>query len=127
MFPPVYATCAADTSVATLLSDSSGRIRLFPAGEAPQAEARPYVVWNIIYGSPENVITDAPTADLYGIQIDVYGPTRDGVIAIATAIRNAVQIPAHVVRYNGESREAGTRADRHWRYSFDVEWMLIRA
>ena len=129
MFPPVYATCAADTSVATLLTDSDGRLRLFPAGEAPQTEARPYAVWQTIYGEPDNSLCCIPNTDLFGTQIDVYGPTLDGVRAIAeaSAMRSRRSMIALVVRYNGESREAGTRSDRHWRYSFDVEWRDYRA
>ena len=129
MYPPVYAVCAADTGVATLLTDSDGRLRLFPAGEAPQSEARPYAVWQTIYGEPDNSLSCIPNTDLFGTQIDVYGPTLDGVRAIAAAIRDACEASmiALVVRYNGETREAGTRSERHWRYSFDVEWRDYRA
>ena len=129
MFPPVYATLSADTGVATLLTDSSGRLRLFPAGEAPQSEARPYAVWQTIYGEPDNSLSCIPNTDFFGTQIDVYGPTLDGVRAIATAIRDAVEATniGWIARYNGESREAGTRAERHWRSSFDVEWRDYRA
>ena len=129
MFPPIYATCAADTSVVTLLSDSGGLLRLFPAGEAPQTEARPYAVWQTIYGEPDNSLCCIPNTDLFGIQIDVYGPTLDGVRSIASALRDAIEATpgALVVRYNGETREAGSRSDRHWRYSFDVEWRDYRA
>jgi hypothetical protein len=127
MFPPIYATCAADTSVVTLLTDVDGRLRLFPAGEAPQSQDRPYAVWQTIYGEPDNSLSCTPNTDLFGVQVDVYGPTLDGVRNVATALRNAIQVTAYVVRYNGESREAGAGSERHWRYSFDVEWRAYRA
>ena len=127
MYPPIFATCSADTSVVTLLTDVDGRLRLFPAGEAPQSEQRPYAVWQTIYGEPDNSLSCIPNTDIFGIQIDVYGPTLDGVRSIATALRDALEAVAYVVRYNGESREPGSRSDRHWRYSFDVEWRNYRA
>lgn len=127
MYPPIYATCAADTGVVTLLTDSDGQLRLYPAGESPQKRARPYAVWQIIYGEPDNTLADIPNTDMFGIQIDVYGPTADAVRTIASAIRAAIEHTAYVVRYNSETRVEGSQADRHWRYSFDVEWRIYRA
>jgi Protein of unknown function (DUF3168) len=129
MYPPVYATCAADTGVATLLTDPDGRLRLFPFGEAPQSYPRPYAVWQIVYGGPDNSLSCIPNTDLFGVQIDVYAPTADEARSVASAIRAAIEatIQALVVRYNGESKEAGAGQSRVYRYSFDVDWRVYRA
>ena len=127
MGPPVYETLAADTACATLLTDSDGRLRVFPHGEAPQAYTRPYVVHQIPYGGPDNTLADTPDSDLWGVQIDVYGPTADSVATIAAAVRAAVEQVAYVARYNGTSKEAGPKNDRIYRYSFDVDWRTNRA
>ena len=124
MFPPVYAVCAADTTCATLLSDTDGRLRLLPFGQMPQHSARPYAVWQIIYGEPDNCITDIPDTDLFGLQFDVYAPTADGARQIAQAIRGAVEPHAFLTRYSSETRESATEA---YRYSFDVEWRIYRS
>jgi hypothetical protein len=127
MHPPVYATCAADTTVATLLTDTDGRLRLFPFGEAPQQYARPYVVWQIVYGGPDNSLSCVPDSDLFGVQFDAYGPTADAVREVAEALRAALEPVAYLVRYNGETKEASGGNSRVYRYSFDVDWRVIRA
>ena len=128
MYPPIYATCAADTGVATLLTDTDGRLRLFPFGEAPQHFSRPYAVWQIVYGGPDNSLSCIPNTDLFGVQIDVYGPTADDVHAAAQVIRAALEatMQALVVRYNGQSKEPGAGNTRVYRYSFDIEWRCYR-
>ena len=107
-----------------MLTDSSGLLRLYPFGEAPQKHDRPYAVWQIAYGEPHNTLSCPPDVDLFGVQIDVYGPTADSVRSVAAALRAAIEPHAYVVRFNGETRENSTRA---YRYSFDVEWQVYRA
>ena len=129
MYPPIYAVCAADSTVTGLLTDSGGRLRLFPFGEAPQQCPRPYAVWSIVYGAPWNSLSCPPNVDHYGIQIDVYAETADATRTVAAAIRDALEaVQALVVRFNGESREAVAGAlTRAYRYSFDVDMSTYRA
>ena len=127
MRPPVYSTLAADTDTATLLTDADGRLRVFGFGEAPQEFARPYVVWQIVYGSPDNSLSCVPNTDLFGVQFDIYGPSADAVRTVAAAVRGAVEPVAYLTRYNGETKESGGGNSRVYRYSFDVDWRVIRA
>jgi hypothetical protein len=124
MYPPLYATCAADSGVQAVLTDTSGLLRLYPFGEAPQQHERPYAVWQTVYGEPYNSLSCPPDVDQFGVQIDVYGPTADSVRTVAAALRAAIEPHAYIVRFNGETRESATRA---YRYSFDVEWQIYRA
>lgn len=127
MAPDVYAVLAADTDVATLLTDSDGRLRAFPFGEAPQQYARPYVVWQPVSGEPDNTLADTPTSDRMTLQFDVYGPTADAVRQVAAAIRVPIELVAYLTRYHGETKEPGSGHDRIYRLSFDVDWRFYRA
>jgi Protein of unknown function (DUF3168) len=124
MYPPIYETCAADTTVQGLLLDSSGRLRLYPFGEAPQNDPAPYAVWQIVYGIPANSLSCRPDVDMFGVQVDVYAADADPARAVASAIRTAVELLAPVQAFNGEFRDAPTR---RYRVSFTVEWWMQRS
>ena len=121
MYPPIFATCSAVSAVTTMIGTSP--VRLYPFGEAPQGVPLPYVVWQSVYGSPENVIDGAPTIDQYTIQVDCYAATGTTARAVAQAMRDAIQTSAHIVGWRGESRDVETG---HYRYSFDVDWYVSR-
>jgi hypothetical protein len=118
MYPPIYLVCMTDTSVQALLGD-----RLYPFGEALQDEVRPYAVWQVIYGAPENYLGSLPDADRFGTQIDVYAKTVSSAREVAAALFAALEPVAHVVSYNGEFREEVTR---DYRYSFTVDFIKNR-
>ena len=128
MFPPIFAVCAASVTVQTLLGDGNGRIRLYPFGEAPQADPHAYAVWQIIGGAPENSLACAPDLDRYAVQVDVYARTADEARAAATALRDAIEQDfvrgGYVVAWNGEMRDPATRA---YRISFSSDWYSPRA
>lgn len=121
MYPPIFSVCSVVSAVTALIGTSP--VRLYPFGEAPQGVALPYVAWQIIGGSPENFINEAPDADTFSIQIDAYAATADSARAVAAAIRDAIQSRAHVVSWNGETRDPDTK---NYRYSFSVDWMVQR-
>lgn len=122
MSAPIFVVCYADTSVQSLLADGA-QLRLYPFGEAPQDDAKPYAVWQVVYGSPENYLGNLPDIDSYGIQVDVYAKTASEARNVAMALRNAIEPVAHVVGWDGESRDPATRAYRH---SFTVDWFVDR-
>ena len=121
MTPPIFTVCSADAGVTALLGRSP--VRLYPFGEAPQDTAKPYAAWQMIAGNPDNYLAGRPDVDGYTLQVDVYAPTAAAVRNIAQALRNAIELNAHVVRWSGESRDAATKV---YRYSFDVHWIVQR-
>lgn len=121
MLPPIFAVCAATPAVTALLGTTP--VRLFPFGEAPQGAAKPYALWQVITGSPENYLADRPDMDGWTLQIDVYADTGVAATNVATAIRHAIETRANVVRYGGTNRDRETR-DFH--VSFDVSWLNPR-
>ncbi|MNO31434.1 hypothetical protein D3C76_214080 [compost metagenome] len=121
MFPPIFAVCAASPAVTALLG--AGPVRLYLAGEAPQDVVKPYAVWQLAGGVPENYLGDRPDMDGYTTQIDVYAATASSARAVAKALRDAVEAVAYVVAWRGESRDTETK---NYRYSFDVDWLTPR-
>lgn len=121
MTPPIFATCKADSGVTALIG--SNPCRLYPFGEAPQGVAKPYVVWQVISGLPENYLAQVPDIDSFSIQIDVYADTASSARATAEAIRDAIEPNAYVTSYNGEGRDSETR---NYRYGFSVDWIVQR-
>lgn len=123
MYPPIFAVAAATPAVTALIGTNPVRIYLF--GEATQATAKPYAVWQMVFGNPENYLAGVPDTDSYGIQIDVYGNTAAQSRNVARALRDAFEAgdQAYVTGWNGEFKESETNL---YRYSFTVEWFVYR-
>lgn len=115
MAPNIFPAISSSVSVTSLIGTSP--VRFFPFGDAPQNSQLPYVVWQTVSGSPENFLGDLPDLDSYTIQVDVYAANAQSARDVAEAIRDAIEPIAHVVGWNGESRDPDTR---NYRYSFDV-------
>lgn len=121
MFAPIFKVCAANAGVTALLGTNP--VRLFPFGEAPQDTAKPYAVWQVIAGSPENYLAGRPDMDGFTLQVDAYATTGAAVRAIAKAISEAIELDAYVVRWGGESKDPETKT---YRYSVDIDWLVPR-
>lgn len=123
MYPPIFAICSANAGVQAVLG-SNANCRLFPFGEAPQGESRPYAVWTEVTGLPENYLNQTPDIDSFTIQIDSYATSASGARSVAEAIRDAVEGYAHVTSWDGESRDPETNL---YRYIFSVDWWVNRS
>ena len=122
MTPPIFAICAADSTVSGLIDDGS-ILRLYPFGEAPQKDALPYAVWALADGTPENYLGQTPDVDVLTLHLDVYGRTADSAREVRDAMVAAIEPHAHVVSWDGERRDTETRA---YRISFTVDWIVNR-
>jgi hypothetical protein len=121
MYPPIFSVAAADAGVTAVLG--SNPTRLYPFGEASQGVASPYAVWQVVTGSPENYLAERPDLDSYTVQIDIYGDTGAQVIAAATAVRDAIELEAYIVRWGGQTKDPTTG---RYRISFDSDWHTPR-
>ena len=121
MYPPIFEVVAADSNVQSNLGVSP--TRFYPFGEAPQNIVKPYAVWQIITGLPENYINQIPDLDTFSLQIDCYAQTADAVRDVAQALRDAIEPMAHVIAWRGEERDPDTR---YFRIGFDVDWKIGR-
>lgn len=126
IYPPLFATCAADAMVQATFGESPCRVYLF--GQAMAATgglpAKPYAVWQVIGGLPENYISEVPNTDNWSVQVDVYADTATAAREGATALRNAIEPYAHVTSWRGEDRDIDTK---NYRCSFDVDWITSRS
>lgn len=121
MDTPFFQVCKADPTVQALLGGALPRI--YPFGEAPQAVAKPYVVYQWVNGSPFNMLNCRPDADSADLQVDVYGLTQASSTDVAKAIRYAVELQCNLTSYRGTERETDTKL---WRTGFDLTWLVNR-
>lgn len=121
MHPPIFKTCAADAAVQAELGVNP--TRLYPFGEAPEGVVYPYAVWQSIGGAPENYLGDPPDIDRFALQLDVYADTAESARAVGKALRDAIELHAHITRWGGERKDAATG---RYRLSFDVDWWAHR-
>jgi hypothetical protein len=122
MTPPIFQVCSQAASVTALLG-SGADLRLYSFGEAPEGVDKPYAVWQLVSGSPENYMAGRPDADGFTLQVDVYGTTSSSVRQVRDAIRNAIELRSNVTRWGGEGRDQTTK---NYRTSFDVDWIVRR-
>jgi hypothetical protein len=121
MYPPIFAVCAANATVTGLLGLAP--VRLYPAGEAPPKPTKPYAVWQMVDGTPENYLGTLPDIDSWSVQLDVYADTLEEARDVAEALRDAIEPVAHVTRFSTEGRDPDTN---NYRYSMDSDWWLDR-
>ncbi|HAS6095388.1 TPA: DUF3168 domain-containing protein [Vibrio vulnificus] len=118
---PIFSICKQDPVVTSLLGESPLRLYLF--GLAPQSPVKPYAVWQVIGGQPENYIDGRPDIDGFSLQIDVYGNSVSEVREVSGAIRHAIELDCVLTSYRGESRDEETM---NYRSGFDVDWLVDR-
>ncbi|HFE6963905.1 DUF3168 domain-containing protein [Salmonella enterica] len=121
MIAPIFPVCASSPEVTALLG--SNPVRIYPFGIQDDNVVYPYAVWQNISGSPENFLNHRPDADMYSLQVDIYADTPDEAIAVAQAMRNAIEVKANIVRWGNHTRDPETL---RYRYSFDVDWIVNR-
>lgn len=122
MNPPIFAVCSADPAVTALIGAGID-CRLYSFGEADEGTPKPYVVWSLISGSPENYLSGRPDADGFTLQVDAYATTGDVVSKLTKALRDAIEPHAYIVRWGGTDRDPETH---HPHRSFDVDWIVRR-
>ncbi|WP_373203270.1 tail completion protein gp17 [Citrobacter amalonaticus] len=121
MIAPFFSVCSVNLKVKELLGDDP--VRIYPFGMHDDGLVYPYAVWQNIDGEPENYLKQNPDIDRYSIQVDVYGDTDEDTIAVARALRDAIQSKAYITRWNAQGRDPETLK---YRYSFDVDWLVNR-
>lgn len=124
MIPPIFEVCSESQDVQIVLGGMLGNKlpRLYPFGEAPQNTPKPYAVYQIISGAPDNTLT-VPESDHLSVQVDVFGRSQAEAMNAFTVLRDAVQHKGYVTGYNINGREDDTKL---WRLSFDVDWIIDR-
>ena len=116
MLPPIFQLASADAGVREALG--ADPLRLYPFGFAPQGVALPYAVWQLVMGTPENYLAEAPEIDALTVQIDVYGVDLNSTRAAASSLRDALEPHGYIVAWRAGPADPDTR----WhRIGFDYE------
>ncbi|MCK7279262.1 tail completion protein gp17 [Enterobacter hormaechei] len=121
MIAPIFSVCAASPPVVALLGGDT--LRLYPFGQQDDAVVYPYAVWQNVTGLTENYLAHRPDADSFSLQVDAYADTVDEVIAVASALRDAIEPHAYITRLGEQEKDPETK---RYRYSFDVDWIVTR-
>ena len=122
MTPDIFATVNT-APVQALLKTGTGPLRFYAWGKAPQTVVKPYAVWQLVGGSPENYLGDVPDIDASTVQVDVYALSSDSARTIATALRNEIEKKAYVTFIRGESVDIETGS---YTFGFDSDWYTER-
>jgi hypothetical protein len=118
MLPPVYAVLKASSSVVAIVGN-----RIYPHGEAVQDTAKPYIVWQLVAGTPQNTLSEPASIDAMRIQIDCYHQSPVGIETLADAVRTAIETVAHVTSIPVNERETETKL---YRIALDLDWWYTR-
>lgn len=120
MFSPVEDAVANVLGVQSILGSP---VRVYSFGNAPQDVAKPYAVHQVVGGSPENYLGNAPDIDNLSVQIDVYDDQAPRSKIAARALVAALEVVGYITSWNGEFRELDTKL---FRISFTVEFKTPR-
>lgn len=120
MTPAIFPIISAAPAVTALLGTSP--VRFYPFGEATQNTPKPYAVWQMPTSVPANYLGQLPDMDDARVQVDVYGDSQSSVIAVAKAIRNAIEPHADLLLAADRGRDPTTR-----NYGFMMEFEFFTA
>lgn len=124
---PIFQVCRNDPAVHDALwwesAPDGPELKLYMFGMAPQNVQKPYAVWQVVGGFPENYLAGRPDAERHSLQIDVYANSASQARSVLAAIEHAIELNCYVTRYGGESKDPETGS---YRSSMDVDWHTYR-
>lgn len=106
MNPDIFPILNASIAVKLLLG--SNPLRVYPFARAPQNPRKPYAVYSVYSGVPENYLDRVPDIDNKGTQVDIYADDAGQAEQCALAIRDAVEPHAHMTSFVTPDRDAET-------------------
>lgn len=118
MFPPVYLTLTANSTVVAMVEDRIGR-----HGVIQQDEKRPYITWQIVLGQPYDNLSSTPCGDFTTVQIDCYHPTDKGIQELGVAVRAALDAVGVHNRVTVNNRDPDTKL---YRGGIDADFITNR-
>lgn len=116
MIPPIFSLIASNPLVTILLGTTP--TRFFPWGKAPRDIVKPYAVYQVISGIPENNLSSSADIDCISIQIDIYGESAADALGVAKNLRTVIESQATLTSYRDEGIDSDTNLYR-WRLDVD--------
>lgn len=86
----------------------SNPLRVYPWGRAPSDVKKPYAVYAVYSGVPENYLGQVPDIDNKGTQINIYADTADSLEKCFIAVRNSLEPHAHMTNFTTPDQDADT-------------------
>ncbi len=106
MNPKIFEILSAESDVTDLFGTNP--VRIFPAGRAPQNSQKPYAVYGVFNGNPENYLDTVPDIDNKGTQINIYAQSYAILEDCFVAIRDSLEPHAHMISYSTPDVDADT-------------------
>lgn len=122
MIPPIFAAVNV-TAVKALLKAGNGPLRFWAFGSAPTTPVRPYAVWQVISGQPDNYLDKRPGIDYVRVQVDCYADSISDALSVAATVIAAVETKCNVLGFNPNIKDDDTSL---YRASFDCGWWVHR-
>lgn len=107
MFPNVYALLQGAAAVVAIVGTKIGR-----HGSMPQETVAPYITWVIVADQPHDTLSESPGSDFSTVQIDCWSADDAQAVALARAVRNALDAAGHHNRVVVDLREPETKLYR---------------
>ena len=122
MIPPVFTLLSSDALVGQKIG-AGAACRCYPAGDAPEGVARPYVTWLIVGGEAHRILSGVPSSDRFVVTVDIWSDDEPSLRAAAEPVRYVLENAGDIIRYNDCGRDPDTG---RYRYSFDWEYIARR-
>jgi len=122
MTPPVFALLNASAAVKALIGASPMRCW---EDVAPQESTplRPYIVWSVVGGTPENYLDQVPTMDSGRVRLGVWSNSVTERRTLANAVIAAIEPSAYMVGIPVGTYEPETKLFGYW---IDFQFWVAR-
>ena len=107
MNPTLFAILNADATVKSYLG--SNPLRVFPWGAAPDNVKKPYAVYGVYSGTPQNYLSQVPDIDSMGTQLNIYAETVASLQDCFDVVRDVLEPHAHITNFTTPDRDSDTR------------------
>ena len=86
--------------------------RIFGAGHAGDSPNYPYITWQLLTGSPLNLIDEVPNCDKARVQINCWSRSETEVRLMSQAVRDVMDEAGYQVLLMGPERDPVTKSYR---------------
>jgi hypothetical protein len=118
MLPPIYSILRSSSAVVDAVSS-----KIYRHGAVPQNCQAPYIAWSLVFGQPENTLSEAPQIDSLQLQVDVWHNKDSLVEELAKDVRNALEPYAHMTGIPFDGQEPDTKL---YRMTLQFDYWLER-
>lgn len=118
MLPPIYSTLRSSPAVVNIVAS-----KIYRHGAAPQNCVAPYLTWSLVFGNPENTLSEPPQIDSLQLQVDCWHSKDALVEELAKAVRDALEPYAHMTGIPVDGQDPDTQL---YRMSLQFDWWLSR-